>query len=85
MGFSGAFSTTYYLTLKDVSWWWTEVEEAKFDPIKKLVTTAPCLALVDLADKTVELIVNTNALLVTVGGMVLATIAGRQKPVTCYS
>ena len=38
------------LTHSDVVWQWTEREQAAFNQIKQLITTAPCLALVDLAD-----------------------------------
>ena len=47
-----------------------------------LVTTTPCLALVD---STVELTVYTNASLVAAGGVVLANFSGRKIPVACYS
>ena len=42
-----------------------------FEHIKELVTTAPCLALVDLADAKLVLQVNTDASKVAVGGVLL--------------
>ena len=59
------------LTRSDVSWEWTDVEEQAFERIKELVTTAPCLALVDLADAKLVLQVNTDASKVAVGSVLL--------------
>ena len=42
-----------------------------FECIKELVTTAPCLALVDLVDANLVLQVNTDASKVAVGGVLL--------------
>ena len=43
------------------------------------------MELVDLADETVELIVNTDTLLVTVGDIALASFTCRQNAVAYYS
>ena len=56
-----------------------------FDQTKNLVTTAPHLAMLDLAEETVELTLNTDASLVGAGGVVLANVAGEKKPVAYYS
>ena len=60
-----------WLTRSDVSWEWTDVESKVFERIKELVTTAPCSALVDLADGKLVLQVNTDASKVVVGSVLL--------------
>ena len=47
-----------------------------FDRLKSMVTTAPCLALVDLADPSVRLTVNTDASKLAVGGSILVESEG---------
>ena len=42
-----------------------------FEHIKELVTTAPCLALVDLTDVQLVLQVNTDASKVAIGSVLL--------------
>ena len=44
--------------------------------MKKLATRAPCLALLDLAKKTVELIIHIDTSLATAGGVILENISG---------
>ena len=55
-----------------------------FNQIENLVTTAPCLAVVDLDKETVELVANSDALLVAAGGVVLVNISGKSKPIVYY-
>ena len=73
------------LTCKDMSQQWSNVEQTAFDEVKALVSNAPCLTLVDLANPQLQLQVNTNASLIAAGGIVLTTIDGVQKPVSFYS
>ena len=70
---------------KDMSWQQISVEQAAFDKVKALVTSAPCPALVDLTNPQLQLQVNTDTSLIAAGGVVLSTIDGVQKPVSFYS
>ena len=56
-----------------------------FERIKELVTTAPCLALVDLADAKLVLQVNTDASKVAVGSVLLHVDGSGNHPISYFS
>ena len=56
-----------------------------FECIKELVTTAPYLALVDLADAKLVLQVNTDASKVAVGSVLLHVDESGNHPISYFS
>ena len=73
------------LTRSDVPWAWDTRHQDAFDHVKSLVTSAPCLALVDFSDPYVPLELHTDASQYAVGGTLLTVQDGTSRPVAYYS